>query len=208
MNIRRYPFFLSLHSILLWEATSVAQPSSGNNLEALMFEMDRRGDWEYIMAQPAQIFITDGYNIYIDNSSIKIENRNAQFNLKNGGNSNFLWGGKIVIYTYFADCGMRKYRKIGLFLDDQKIQQLGGWKSENKHNSRLFTKVCNYKPSPVLPPSPPPEAAPVQVTPVEVENDVKVNNISKIEDAKKRCASLGYVLLSEKFGQCVLKLSK
>lgn len=208
MKMWRYLVIFSMSSSLILESSLAAQTRSGNNFDALMFEMDRRGNWEYVMTQPPQAFVTDGYDVYIDNSSIKIDNGNAQFNLKNGGNGNLLWGGKIVIYTYFADCTTRKYRKIGLFLDNQKIQQLGGWKSENKHNSSLFSKVCNYKPSPVMPLSPPLEVAPVQAAPAEVQSDVKINNTVKIDEAKKKCASLGYVPLSEKFGQCVLRLSK
>lgn len=75
----------------------------------------------------------------------------------------------------------------------------------------FFEKMCSnrfnhitYQTSPITMPSPKPAPAPVPVS----ETSKQPQNGSGMDEAKKKCAALGFTPKTPKFGQCVLKLTQ
>lgn len=75
----------------------------------------------------------------------------------------------------------------------------------------FFEKMCSnrfnhitYQTSPITMPSPKPASAPVPVS----ETGRQPQNGSDMDEAKKKCAALGFTPRTPKFGQCVLKLTQ
>lgn len=72
----------------------------------------------------------------------------------------------------------------------------------------VMTKICKQKPSYII--YEPSEFSVPEVSSVDRKDEVVVSSVNNknLDDAKQKCADIGFIRGTEKFGQCVLRVSK
>jgi|GEM_PF-4846823 len=136
-----------------------------------------------------QNFMIKDYKVYVSKSNPSL----SKITMTVGG-------GDVII-----DCAKMQYMNL-------KVDGSPTWSapelSELSAVGSLVARICKQKPSYMI--YEPSEFSVPEVSSVDRKDEVVVSNVSNqsLDDAKQKCADIGFIRGTEKFGQCVLRVSK